>query len=77
MTCLSLTVLKLLTIFYYKGKLASCQNTLCHVTRRSGVNFDPIFEFLVSAFPINGLTSIELSRRIKKLAYSAHVKAIG
>ena len=58
------------------GKLASSQNTLCNVTR-SGVNFDPIFEFLVEASPINGLTSIELSRRIKKLDYSAHVKAIG
>ena len=35
------------------GKLTSCQNTLCHVTRRSGVNFDPIFEFLVQVFPIS------------------------
>ena len=59
------------------GKLASFQNTLCHVTSRSGVNFDAIFEFLVLAFPINGLTSTELSRRIKKLTYSTHVKAIG
>jgi len=33
--------------------------------------------FSFYSFPTNGLTSIELSRRIKKLAYSANVKAFG
>jgi len=33
--------------------------------------------FSFYSLPINGLTSIELSRQIKKLAHSANVKVIG